>query len=135
MTPQIKRLRKKLVNRTSILSDKDVAVVVKLMCAAMGDHFVTAAAEFGVSMHDNVRYGSLAAKCQEAREKRRLTLKEISAELKIPRYRLQAIEGERGGGSFSADVFRKYIAFLGIGRWVSQWKSKNKDFASRLGIL
>ena len=135
MTPQIKRLQKKLVTRTAILSDEDVAVVVKLMCAGVGDHFVTAASEFGVSMHDTVRYGSLGAKCQEAREKRRLTLKEISAELKIPKYRLQAIEGERGGGSFSADVFKKYIAFLGLGRWVSQWKSKNKDFASRLGIL
>ncbi|OGH60588.1 MAG: hypothetical protein A3G34_10670 [Candidatus Lindowbacteria bacterium RIFCSPLOWO2_12_FULL_62_27] len=135
MNPQMERLRKRLVKRTTILSDQEVAAVVKLMCQNLGDHFVSAAAEFGVSMQDGVRYGSLSAKCQEAREKRRMSIKQISAELKIPQYRLQAIEEGHAAGSFLPAVFKTYIAFLGIGRWVSQWKSKNKDFASRLGIL
>jgi hypothetical protein len=54
--------------------------------------------------------------------------------LKVPRYRLAAIEaGTRG--ELKPEIARRYFRFLGIEPWVRRWSRANLQLARRVGIV
>ena len=60
------------------------------------------------------------------REEKGLSLKEASAKVKIPQYKLKYIE-TTGILDIEHDILEKYIKFLGIEKEFDEWKKQNKD--------
>jgi hypothetical protein len=60
-------------------------------------------------------------------------VKEVAAALKVPQYRIKAIE-EGSVRSIQPDILRRYIAHLRLNRWTGRWASANSKLASKLGI-
>lgn len=83
---------------------------------------------------DTILFGDVSRKLREAREKRSISVKEVSAELKIPQYRIKAIET----GMFVEmlpGVLREYACFLDLSDWVERWMEKNRELVDRYPIL
>jgi ribosome-binding protein aMBF1 (putative translation factor) len=72
-----------------------------------------------------VRLFSLAKRCSAARERRGLTIADVAKELKLPQYRLKAIESCRVA-EVQPHVVEQYIRFLGLNRWFSRWTDANQ---------
>jgi ribosome-binding protein aMBF1 (putative translation factor) len=130
---KIEALATKLHKRTSILTDDEVAVVTRETSRALGPEFSEIIKSYGLVMSDTVRWDSLRARCEEEREKRGLSLRDISSDLKIPQYRLRAIE--RGSLPYLKPEFaHRYFRYLGIEPWVRRWARGNAEIAKRSGI-
>ena len=79
-----------------------------------------------------VRYRAVSARLIEARERLGISVKQISARLKLPQYRIRAIEC----GSLSAirpGDLRRYIDALGLRLWYRRWAKANRRLADQLG--
>jgi hypothetical protein len=130
---KIKAFARKLRKRTSILTDAEVAFLTQEISRALGPGVSEIAKSYGLRTSDTVRWGSLRARCEEEREKRGLSLKDISSELKIPQYRLRAIED--GSLRYLKPEFaHRYFHYLGIESWVKRWARGNAELARRSGI-
>ena len=81
----------------------------------LGDHIGSMISEFKLNMDHMVRFIPLAKYCQRKRGALKLSLKEIGAKLKVPKYKLQAIE-DTSLNQVKHDILIKYIKFLGIER-------------------
>ena len=131
---ELNKLRKKLSRKTRILTDTEVELVTGEMQRFLGPELVAITSSYGLSMQDVVRWGSLHARCEEERSIKGLTVKDISSELKIPQYRLRAIE-EGSLGTLKPDFAHRYFRYLGIESWVKRWARGNSELASRAGII
>lgn len=81
-----------------------------------------------------VRMMSLNSRVKEARESMKLSIKEVASRLKVPQYRLKAIE--KGTGlEIKPDVFWKYCEFLDLQDFVEEWIAANRSFANELGLI
>ena len=130
---KIEAMARKLRRKTSILTDEEVALITGEMCLALGPGTVEVVEGLGLVMSDTVRWSSLQARCEEEREKRGLTLKDISSDLKIPQYRLRAIE--KGAlREIRPEFAHRYFQYLGIGSWVKRWARCNAELAGRSGL-
>jgi cytoskeletal protein RodZ len=76
---------------------------------------------------------ALTAKCRETREKRGLSIKDVAAQLRVPQYRIKAIEGHPSR-EFKPQYLRSYVEFLGSRRWVRRWIAANAELGKRLEI-
>ena len=130
---KIEALATKLHKRTSILTDDEVALVTQEISRALGPESSEIIKSCGLVMSDTVRWGSLRARCEEEREKRGLSLKDISSDLKIPQYRLRAIE-QGTLREMKAELAHRYFRYLGIESWVKRWARGNAELARRSGI-
>jgi Helix-turn-helix domain len=83
-------------------------------------------------VEETIRLFSLAKRCSSARERKGLTIADVAKELKVPQYRLKAIESCRAA-ELEPNVLERYIRFLGLNRWYSQWVSANEGTPFRLG--
>jgi hypothetical protein len=127
------KLARKLKKKTSILTDAEVRFMVRRMQNILGPEFLKTVSHHNVRLEDGVRWGSLQARCEDEREKRGLTLKEASSHLKIPQYRLRAIEAGTLR-EFKAEFAGRYFQYLGIESWVKRWARANAELARRAGI-
>lgn len=118
---------------TRILNEEEIRAAAKLIPKMLGESFARLAKERGLRVEDTLRYGSLAARCAEARSERGLSLKEAAAALKVPQYRVKAIE-QGHLSSVQPDVLRRYISYFGLNRWVGRWASANSSLAKKLGL-
>jgi len=130
---KIKALARKLRKRTSILTDDEVDFITQEVRLALGPETAEIIESHGRVMSDTVRWSSLRARCEEEREKRGLTLKDISLDLKIPQYRLRAIE-QGTLREIKSHFAHRYFNYLGIETWVRRWARANAELASRSGI-
>jgi hypothetical protein len=80
-----------------------------------------------------VRYMSVAEKFGAARAKANKTLREMAKSLRVPQYKLRAIEGN-GSAEIDPVLFRRYAQALGLLRWVSRWIMANRALARQLGL-
>jgi hypothetical protein len=74
----------------------------------------------------------MGARCREARGVR--GIRDVSVALRIPLYRLRAIESGHLR-DVRADLARRYFRLLGIESWVARWCRANRDLATRVGLL
>ena len=129
----IEAVLKKLRRKTSLLKDEEVAFITKMTLELLEDSFGDNPHFEAQSMERIVRWSSLRTRCEREREKRGLSLKDASMQLKIPQYRLRAIEcGELR--TFEPAMARKYFRFLGIESWVARWRKANLELAGLAGI-
>jgi len=127
------KLNKKLRKKTSILTDMEVKYLKKEAHRLLGPAFAELSFLSETMIEDTFRWMALGARCQEERDKRGLSIKDVSSELRVPQYRLRAIES----GSLreiKPDIAHSYFLFLGIKSWVIRWARANAELAQRTGL-
>ena len=90
-----------------------------------------AAKRFELDPADMIRFHAVSERCRQERSKRCLTLKQASAQMSIPQYRLKDIESSRMG-NILPDILEQYINYLGLDGWYASWKDNNIDVYKRL---
>ncbi|MCM8771330.1 MAG: helix-turn-helix domain-containing protein [Candidatus Omnitrophica bacterium] len=80
---------------------------------------------------DMIRFHPVAQKCKQIRQEKGLTIKQVATSIKVPQYRLRAIE-DSSLRYILFDVLKRYVDFLGLTDWFILWKDKNKDVYRRL---
>ena len=126
-------LAKKLRKQTSLLTDEEVAFATRMTFKMLRESFGDNPYFNAQSMERIIRWSSLRARCEREREKRSLSLKDVSERLKIPQYRLRAIESGKLA-AFEPEMAREYFQFLGIDRWIDRWRRANRDLADLTGL-
>ncbi|MGH2403270.1 MAG: helix-turn-helix domain-containing protein [bacterium] len=108
-------------------------MLTKAVHELLGREFVAGAERLRVDTQKNVRFGAVAARCAEARKELGLDVKQVAARLRVPQYRVQAIERGRLREIRGA-VLIGYVSFLGLDSWLRRWVRANSALASELGI-
>jgi transcriptional regulator with XRE-family HTH domain len=67
----------------------------------------------------------------QLREKLGFSIKEVAGKLKVPQYRLKAIDNPKES-EILPDILLKYVKFLGIELWFEKWKDANSELAKKL---
>jgi transcriptional regulator with XRE-family HTH domain len=119
--------------RGGILTDDEVRAIVVAAEAAAGPDVVGTANKLGIDRDANVRLFAVRLQCANRREKLGLSLKQAAARLRVPQYRLRAIEN----GTLrdvDVEILRSYVQLLGVGRWFRRWVLANGRLAARIGI-
>ena len=120
------------IDKTRILSSAEVRALTSRIRRLLGPEILGAASRRW-SMADRIRFAAVAASCVQERERRGMTLKDAAGILKVPQYRLRAVET----GSLSEirlEVVTAYLAFLGLTSWSRRWARANPRLSRRLGI-
>ncbi len=121
----VKRTKQAILTEAEVAAVSDAAV--EFLRRNLGDHpFFTR-----TRVERTVRMLPLAARCSEARERLGASVKDVARQLRVPQYRVRAIES----GSLREirlEVLQKYIVFLGLQRWYAKWRRGN---AALLGEL
>jgi hypothetical protein len=125
--------KKEQAFRRKILTDEEVRALAKATKAMLGSEIMAASNKYDLSIEDGLRYMSLAARLEDARTARALTLKEAAAELKTPKYRLEDVEKGHLSG-LKPGLLVQYVDYLGLKAWFSKWKKANVEFSERLGL-
>ena len=128
----MKEMNAKL-DETRILSEEEVAQITKALRKILREEFPSLQPGLLSSVEDTVRMQSLRSRFRQARESMNLTFKEVATRLKVPQYRLKAVE-EGSLSEIDRTVFTKYSDFLRLEQWVSQWVESNRKLAAKLGI-
>lgn len=125
------RIHKSLQDKSGIIDEETANLVVEKMREVLGPAIFSMTENFGVNAQKLVRSQPLFYTCKAAREKKGLTVKQAAAILKVPQYRIKAIEGDSGCSSIRADILERYIEFLELSVFYGRWKKANKDIFAR----
>ena len=125
------RILKSLQDKRGIIDEETAKLVVEKMREVLGPAIFSMTENFGVNAQELVRSQSLFHACKGAREKKGLAVKQAAAVLKVPQYRIKAIEGDSDRSSIRADILERYIEFLELGVFYGRWKKANKDIFAR----
>lgn len=121
-------------NRARILSDEEVDLLASGVRAVLGAAFAELPRGITVRVGDVVRWASLRARCEQARAQQGLSIKEAALALRLPQYRLKAVEAG-SPSEIKAEMAWSYFQLLGIERWVKRWARANRELALRMGII
>ena len=128
------RLARKLKRSpTALLRGDEVKTLVSDARRILGPEFSVLLTDRPVLFEDLVRWGSLKARCEQARTARQISIKTAAVQVGIPQYRIVAIES----GTLRELVPKlawKYFDFLGVDAWVKKWVAANLELASRAGL-
>lgn len=129
------RLNQKLRrDRAVILTNAEVKVVAGEAQRVFGPELADLLNTSRVKFEDVIRWSSLGARCQQARAEHGMSIRDVAIALKVPQYRLQAIE--KGTlRELKPTIARRYFQFLGIESWVKRWSRVNRELARRAGIV
>ena len=105
---------------------------IRLVKEGLGTELATVIDGSKVNMNHLVRYMHISKLCQARREERGLSFKDISTQLKIPQYRLKAIE-KNSIQNIEPAIFDRYIEFLGLQDEFQEWLKENKDVYDEVG--
>ena len=89
---------------------------------------------YGIDVQDTVRFISVATRCKEAKELKGINIKEISSILKIPQYRLKAIE-EGGISRIRPNDLNAYIKYFELDTWYKRWKYANNGLVKKYDLI
>jgi hypothetical protein len=128
------KLERKLArNRGAMLNQSEVSLLARVLRQEMARSFPGLDPERAPQADDVIRWHSIGVQCQQARASRGLSIRHASVGLRIPQYRLQAIESG-ALREFRADMARRYFRFLEIDPWIARWCRANPDLARRAGL-
>ena len=119
--------------RRKLLSDDEVRLMALQLNDAMGEWFHDAMDRYEIDVEANLRFMSVAARVQEARENKHLDLKEAASAVKAPQYRLRDIEQGRLK-HVVPDILVNYVNLVGLNTWFGRWKNANVGIVDRLGL-
>lgn len=107
--------------------------LIEMMRDAMGPDLFDACERMGANAEAIIRYSPLAHRFQKSRDLLDLTIKEVAAQLKVPQYKIKAIEEGRHS-QLDMAVFHKYTQFLHMDEYIASWSQRNDVLARQLGI-
>ena len=81
---------------------------------------------------ETIRWHAVGARCAQARGAR--GIRDVAVALRIPQYRLRAIEAGQLT-EVRIDLARRYFRFLEIEDWIARWCRANRELASRVGLI
>lgn len=109
-----------------LLNSQQAESIVERMNEVLGPEVAAMISASGLNPNHMVRFLSLASLCRRRRQEIGLSLKDVSQRLKIPQYRLKAVESgmipQLTRGSLDA-----YIQILGLADQFAQWRDGNED--------
>lgn len=123
---------KRTLDKAAILTDAEVAFLAKHLRNMMAESFPGVAALMGDSERI-IRMMALSENCKMARESRGLSIKDVAAQMRVPQYRLRAIE-DGSMSSLQPKYLRAYLEFLDLVQWARRWVAANSVLAERLEI-
>ena len=106
--------------------------IVAYMKDMFGKEVTDVMDQSNLNMNHLVRFLYLSKLCQNTREEKGLSLKDISNQLKIPQYKLKAIENNEFS-SFTKEILEEYIIFLGLKKQFDEWLENNRDVYEGIG--
>jgi ribosome-binding protein aMBF1 (putative translation factor) len=118
--------------KTTILNDAQIKAIAEIVHNTLPG-LKNMGEDFGIEFDIAIRLVSLCAKCTEAREKLGLSIKDVAKLLAVPQYRIRDIEA-RTRSKIEPPTLARYIALLGIERWVAKWVAANPELAEELGL-
>lgn len=126
-------MEKRTIDPTHILDDKQVKELTRKLKSYLPYEFANYIKDGKVNPENTVRMLSFTNKFKEERLQSGKTFKELAAILKVPQYRLKAIENGRLN-EIKPDVLKKYSKQLDLDAWCLSWAEKNTELANKLGI-
>jgi hypothetical protein len=108
------------------LNRQEADFVVVKMKEMLGSEVAAMVEKSGLNANQMIRFMHIGSVCRIKREEKGLTLKGVSGQLKIPQYKMKAVEGS-DIGSILPDVLQRYADFLGLGAELEAWKQENRD--------
>jgi hypothetical protein len=116
-----------------ILSEDEVRLISRRLGKIMSPILGELSSQYEPNIEDSIRFQAVATRLREAREHRTMDLKVAAKALGIPQYRLREIE-ECHLKNLKPSVARRYIDFLGLGKWFVRWRKANSKLAAQLGL-
>jgi len=108
------------------LTRRQAGLLVKRVNKALGPDVAAMLSASGLNPNHLIRFLSIASRCRCRRQEMGLSLKEASQQLRIPQYRLRAIEAGMLPQIALASL-HAYIQFLGLGNQFARWRRGNTD--------
>jgi len=125
--------RKQRQFRRKILTETEIRAFAKATKALLGPRLSDVIQGRQINFEDSLRYMSVGARLEEARTKRGVSPKEMAAELKVPRYRLESVEKGRLR-ELQPELLLRYVDHLGLKNWFGKWKKANAELSGRMGL-
>jgi hypothetical protein len=122
-------MSRRKITPTTILTDSEVRKVVAGVRVYFAEWFDRVPQR--PDIESSVRLGSLAKRCEARRREMRLSIAEAARLLRVPQYRLKAIE-DATAGYIQGKILRAYVVHLGMSAWYKRWKRANPALADRL---
>jgi len=128
----LKRIEAKLVDPSAILADREVRFLADRIRRSLGV-FGTLPGVAPTMTEDMIRWQAVRSMCERARAERSLSTQDAAKALKIPHYRIRAVE-DGPGPSFTLEHAARYFRFLRIETWLGRWVRANPELARRAGL-
>ncbi len=114
------------------LTSEQADAMVEMMHEKLGPELSAAIEHTPFSQNHYFRFMYICDLCTKTREKKELSFKDISKDLKIPQYKLKYVE-ESGLNNIEPEILDKYIDYLGLRSEFSEWLKNNRDVYEELG--
>lgn len=124
----------KIKKKTQILTEDEVQELSRRLTELLPPKVVAYSQDHGITTETTIRMSSLAARFEEARVARGQSIKEVAAQLRVPQYRLRAVEQGRAS-DIVPEVLAKYSAFLDLDRWCKRWATANQQLGIQLALI
>jgi hypothetical protein len=108
------------------LTRRQAGLLVKRVNKALGLEVAAMLSASGLNPNHLIRFLPIASRCRRRRQEMGLSLKGVSQQLKIPQYRLRAIESGMLPQIALASL-HAYIQFLGLAGQFARWRQGNTD--------
>ena len=115
--------------KKQFITDKTAEKVIDIIDSALGRKITSILGrEYSKDM---IRFHPVGEECSKIREQKGFSVKDIAIQMKVPQYRLKAVE-KSDITYIQPIVLERYIDFLGIREWFNAWTHKNTDVYNRL---
>lgn len=118
------------IKNKQFINDETAEKVVNMIDSALGKKITDILGrEYSKDM---IRFHPVGEECGKIREQKGLSVKQIATQMKIPQYRLKAVE-KSDLTYIQPTILECYIDFLGMRIWFNAWVRENTDVYNRLG--
>jgi hypothetical protein len=117
-------MTKKPFDPQNILSHEQVRIFRKGLEGLLGPEVLQMMKGYRLDMERSIRFMAVSSRTKARREALGLTLKQAAGILKVPQYRLKAIEEGRQQ-EILPEVLEAYLRLLGLKPWFGQWRKAN----------
>ena len=126
-------MKRRSVTHTTILTRNEINLAAQGIAKWFGPHIMSSLSSRGSDLRDHLRFHPVGASCTEARERRGLTVRDVARHLRVPQYRLRAVESSLFP-EIEPEVLKQYVGFLKLDSWLARWARANPGLARRLGV-
>jgi hypothetical protein len=115
-----------------IVNSEQADLLLALAKEQLGPDLACMISTSPINMNHLIRFMGVASMCRARREEKGLGFKDISSGLKIPQYKLKAIE-ESSTMNIVPEILDKYVEYLGLGEEFGKWMEENREVYEGLG--